>query len=577
VLDPTIGSPGASAGPTAEREAAVAQADAAVKSLRQAFFATPYRPTGLNTTARAIVRLIDELSWLNVMIIGAAPQAHGVVGHRSACTVRSAAATVLESGADLLASMRGSSRSLLAALEDLERERRQLERGESVMLPAASSSRGPRTDDGNDRIGDFVSSLDPSFRAQELSFAVSQIGANIDLAAAAERRNWFERLLGRQPQGIPGTFSAAQERAGAHTERHSVWLHNSVRGAVALALAVLVAKEANVQHSFWVVFGTLSVLRSNAFTTGENIVRGLAGTVVGFVVGAALVSLIGTNSTVLWLLLPPVVLLAGLAPAAISFAAGQAAFTLTLLILFNLLAPVGWRIGIARIEDVAIGSAVSLVVGLLFWPRGAGAALGRALATAYRDGVTYLVSAVEFGLGCCDFGTPSRAEPTAEASRAAAASRRLDDAFREYLAERGEKPITMAEVTELLTGAMGLRLAADAILDLWQRDGADGGDRGAARVALLASAGHVADWYTSFADSLTGGASVPEPLVADTSADGQLLAAVGRDLRRVDGAASATAARVIWTGDHLDAARRMQETLVAPARAVNALRMPNAA
>jgi hypothetical protein len=65
--------------------------------------------------------------------------------------------------------------------------------------------------------------------------------------------------------------------------------------------------------------------------------------------------------------------------------------------------------------------------------------------------------------------------------------------------------------------------------------------------------------------------------VADTSADSQLLAAVGRDLRRVDGAASATAARVIWTGDHLDAARRMQETLVAPARAVNALRMPNAA
>ena len=41
--------------------------------------------------------------------------------------------------------------------------------------------------------------LDPTFRAQELSFAVSQIASNIDLAAAAERRSWIERLLGRQP------------------------------------------------------------------------------------------------------------------------------------------------------------------------------------------------------------------------------------------------------------------------------------------------------------------------------------------------------------------------------------------
>jgi uncharacterized membrane protein YccC len=36
--------------------------------------------------------------------------------------------------------------------------------------------------------------------------------------------------------------------------------------------------------------------------------------------------------------------------------------------------PAGWRVGLVRIEDVALGCAVSLVVGLLFWPRGATAA-----------------------------------------------------------------------------------------------------------------------------------------------------------------------------------------------------------
>ena len=140
---------------------------------------------------------------------------------------------------------------------------------------------------------------------------------------------------------------------------------------------MLVANLTGVQHAFWVVLGTLSVLRSNALSTGQNALRGLLGTVAGFVVGALLVALVGTNTTVLWLLLPLAVLFAGLAPAAISFAAGQAAFTLTLLILFNILAPEGWEIGLVRIEDVAIGGAVSLAVGLLFWPRGAGAALGQ--------------------------------------------------------------------------------------------------------------------------------------------------------------------------------------------------------
>ena len=60
----------------------------------------------------------------------------------------------------------------------------------------------------------------------------------------------------------------------------------------------------------------------------------------------------------------------------ISFVAGQAAFTLLVVILFNIIEPVGWRVGLTRIEDVAIGCGVSIGVGLLFWPRGATAALG---------------------------------------------------------------------------------------------------------------------------------------------------------------------------------------------------------
>ena len=69
--------------------------------------------------------------------------------------------------------------------------------------------------------------------------------------------------------------------------------------------------------------------------------------------------------------------------------------------------PVGWRVGLLRVEDIALGCAVSLVVGLLFWPRGAGAALGRALAEAYTDSAHYLAGAVRFGMGRCDSSVPA--------------------------------------------------------------------------------------------------------------------------------------------------------------------------
>src|SRR5262249_54738079 len=258
-----------------------------------------------------------------------------------------------------------------------------------------------------------VAALARGFRAKELGFAVAQIGGNIDAAAAADRRSWPERLLGRTPPGLPGVVTAARQRAASHLEPHSVWLRNSLRGAVGLALAVLVASETGVQHSFWVILGTLSVLRSNALNTGQTVVRGLAGTAAGVVVGAALLAVIGANTTVLWLLLPIAVLFAGFAPAAVSFAAGQAAFTVTLVILYNIVQPVGWHVGLIRIEDVALGFAVSLLVGILFWPRGAVTALRRELAEAYADSVRYLAAAVEFGVA-------RSGEPDSEAARAAA-------------------------------------------------------------------------------------------------------------------------------------------------------------
>jgi hypothetical protein len=158
-----------------------------------------------------------------------------------------------------------------------------------------------------------------------------------------------------------------------------------------------------------------------------------------------------------------------------------------------------------------------------------------------------------------------------ESTQAAAASRRLDDAFREYLAERGRKQSDLATVTALVTGVVAPRLVADAVIALWEReDGSLGGDRSAAGRELAHDAEVVAGWYTRLGEALGDRVPPPDAATRDAASEERLVAAVRRDLDDRTGMTSPTAVRMIWTGDHLDALRRLQPGLLEPAAALAA-------
>ncbi|WP_202871247.1 FUSC family protein [Kribbella pratensis] len=531
----------------------------ATAALRSTFTATPYRPTGLSTGSRALVRLVDELTWLSTILDESSPATLPESARDpESSAVRLAAATVLDLCAQVLEDPRLGTADLRAAADDLRRA--------VTALETSAVGRLPGNDVADPDLHLFFGSLNVSFRAQEISFGVLQIAQNVETHRAADRRSWPDRLLGHEPGSLTGPLASAVERAAAHVEPHSVWLHNSIRGAVGLAIAVALADVTGVQHAFWVILGALSVLRSNALNTGQNAFRALAGTVVGSIVGAGLLQLIGNNATVLWILLPVAVLIAGIVPAAISFATGQAAFTVTLVILFNIAQPEGWSLILFRIEDIALGCAVSLVVGLFFWPRGATSAVDKALSEAYADSAQYLVNAVDYAVACCNPGTVPGSPR--DARRAAASARRLDDAFRTYLAERGTKSAPLSEMTTLVTGVVGVRLAADAVLELWERfvdDELPPADRIAAHDELLVLAERVRQWYDGLADALEDRGQVPEPIAADLTTKGRLIEAVRRDLHDENGRATPTAIRILWTSDHLEVLRRLQPSLATAA------------
>src|SRR5262249_55662813 len=131
----------------------------------------------------------------------------------------------------------------------------------------------------------------------------------------------------------------------------------------------------------------------------------LAGAMIGFAVASAVLLTVGGDDTVLWILLPLVVFLAAYTPGAVNFIVGQASFTVFVVVLFNILAPAGWRTALVPVQDVAIGAGISVAVGALLWPRGARGVARRAFADLLRAGAEH----VRLALGATLDGRP-RAE-----------------------------------------------------------------------------------------------------------------------------------------------------------------------
>src|SRR5207244_13029533 len=123
------------------------------------------------------------------------------------------------------------------------------------------------------------------------------------------------------------------------------------------------------------------------------------GTVTGWVIGGVFAILAGNQPLVMWAARPIAIFLAAYAATAVGFAASQAAFTINLIVIFNLISPAGWQVGLVRIEDLAVGAAISLVVGLLLWPRGARRELARSMAVFYRAVIAYLHRTLDRFLG----------------------------------------------------------------------------------------------------------------------------------------------------------------------------------
>ena len=519
----------------------------AVDGLGRRLLGTRHRPSGPTGRTAALASLPDELDWLLSFLARRAEP----VGVELACAedeeAATAAAAVLRASAERL-----EGRDVRPDLARLDAARDAVARALVRRLPQLP----PDTP-----AGQMPAALEPPFRIRAATYSARQVAGYALRATGADAAELEQPDRGRPP--ARAVLEASEELAREHASVRSVWFQNSIRGAAGLAAAVYIAQRTDLQHGFWVVLGTLAVLRSNALGTGWSILSALAGTAVGIVVGALLVIGIGTHEAVLWGVLPVAVLVAAYAPRAISFAAGQAGFTVVLFILFNLIQPVGWRVGLVRVEDVAIGFAISLGVGLLFWPRGASALLRRDLAAAYVRGADYVVATARQVIQG-DSGDAARAGRAADA-----AVHRLDDAFRQYLAERSATTVNVEDVGALVGGVSRVRRGAQSLAALGRM--ADGDTRLERCGRNLDRELHaLQSWYVTLGYALVNGRRVPPPHIRDAEGTSRLLACVREAARGRDEATVQAALVLLWTSQHLENLWRLEEHLGERANAARA-------
>jgi uncharacterized membrane protein YccC len=512
------------------------------QALRAQFAATPYRPTGLAAPDQALANLVESLEWC-CSLVGEIARAAGD----------------LASGPDQDRLLVDESSRLLRAVAALLSGRAASPDIEGVKQLVASA-RERAWDQVITNSGEAADAR-LTFHAQQLAVATQSAATDALVASgraggkliARARRRWYSSTGTAVPAGPTARLRSIGAVAARHASLRSVCCINALRGALALAAAVLVADLTGVHHGFWVALGTLSVLRASAASTGATALRALAGTVAGFVIGSAVVVAVGSDMALLWAMLPVSVCAAAYCLGTAPFAAGQAAFTVFAVVLFNLIVPAGWTIGAVRVEDVALACAVSVAVGALLWPRGAVAVVGDDLADAFRQGSSYLAESLDWILG-------RSGERPAHGLAAVSASIRLSDALRGLLAEQGTTHIRKEHLWKLVGATMRLRLTALALARAQPaRPGFE-----EAKDALTGWTADLVSWYDRLALNLAG----------DDADDRRTLEAalplVSGPLDPASG--GAIPVRAMWIGQHLHDLRRHLADAIGPALELSAMR-----
>lgn len=154
----------------------------------------------------------------------------------------------------------------------------------------------------------------------------------------------------------------------------STYWKSALQMCVAVTVAISIYKIFNLTYGYWLALSTIITIRA---TTGASVKRArerLAGTIMGVLIGVALINLFPHNH---WLIFTTVPILIFLAVYLFNSSYTYSIFFTSILLILLLAdgSPSPWHFAFFRIFDTAIGLLIGLSASYLLWPNASRSAL----------------------------------------------------------------------------------------------------------------------------------------------------------------------------------------------------------
>jgi hypothetical protein len=159
-------------------------------------------------------------------------------------------------------------------------------------------------------------------------------------------------------------------------------------------------------------------------------------------------------------------------------------------------------------------------------------------------------------------GDPERPEEAAQAARVAAD--RMDDAFRQYLAERSSKQMTMDGVATLVAGATRVRRTALSLLTITPMTDVTALADGCGEL-LERDLDPLQRWYARLGQAIADGAGAPPQDDPDIGGRRRVLECAQRAVAEGHEASIAAALNLLWASQQLHDLWRLEAHLAKPA------------
>jgi uncharacterized membrane protein YccC len=226
--------------------------------------------------------------------------------------------------------------------------------------------------DGNAaQLDDYTAFRNLEQVAATLTRLTDQVHSDADLIAALRDTNRTGQSNHRNvsPGLVPkqSSLSSVLEPLRNNLTVHSVLFRHALRLAIVATLAEIVASLLQIPRGYWITLTAVVALRPNYGGTSQTTLQRVLGTVLGGVIGIAIVTLIHNSWIVGGCLL--LLIMTAVAVRPLSFSLFVTLLTPAIILLLNVTSQGGWEIGILRIADSVAGGILALLGSYLLFPR----------------------------------------------------------------------------------------------------------------------------------------------------------------------------------------------------------------